>query len=353
MSREQIRFYLPGDEENIVQLLNSVFPETCSESEWRWKTLSNPAGPALIGVSTRQNRISGHLCFNRIPFKIGSEIHHGVQAVDMVTSNRYRNTLARGRIMLRISRFLVHELRSQGYASFIYGFAMPDLVSFSQEVAGGADIVCRIPQIVRPINPTYLLRNILASYPKLLDPLRQFGRRSRLVDSSTSKTNGAVRLKQVTAFDHRFDTLWDAVASGLMISIVRDSRYLRWRYPTSMYTVFCHEDGSTVHGFIALRITTWNGWRIGCIADLLADSALSAGHLIQGAVTYLRHKRVDIIRCWMMEHAPYYHAFRRFGFASRLSPYSLVVRSHSPTLDQQSLQDASNWFVTWGDSDGV
>jgi hypothetical protein len=353
MSQNHIRLYEPGDEHGIVALFNAVFPEPRSESAWRWKSLNNPAGCALIGVSTHHDSISGHLCFNRVPFKTGSVVCHGAQAVDMVTSDRYRNTLARGRVMLRISRLLVHELRSQRYASFVYGLAMPNLVSFSQEVTGGGDVVCRVPQLVKPLNPIYLLRTILGSYPSVLNPLRHVGRRCHVLRNRPLEKNAALCLKHVTSFDGRFDALWDAVGSRFAISTVRDSRYLGWRYPPSLYTVLCHDDGSSVHGFVALRITIWNGWRVGCIADLLADSSQSSRHLVQGAISYFRNKQVDIIRCWMMEHISYYDTLRRFGFASRRSPYSLVVRSHSPTLDQQFLRDASNWHITWGDSDGV
>jgi hypothetical protein len=247
----------------------------------------------------------------------------------------------------------VSELQRRHFASFIYGFAMPHLVSFSQEVLGGAAIVCRVPQLVRVVNPAYLLHRVLSRYPALRTPLRRLGSRCITRQDGISRKIAALCLTEVTSFDDRFNSLWDEVASKLPIAIVRDRQYLSWRYPTSRYTILCSDDGPTIHGYVVVRITTWNGWRVGCIADHLADSMASARRLVQGALTYLQSQGVDLIRCWMMEHIPYQRLFRRFGFARRPSPYTLIVRSHAATVDQQFLQVPSNWFIAWGDSDGV
>ena len=79
----EVRLYRPGDEEEIVELLQLVFDEwpdldlKCSPLEhWRWKFEDNPLKMNSIAVGESNNRIIGflHGIYRRI--KIGKKAYY-------------------------------------------------------------------------------------------------------------------------------------------------------------------------------------------------------------------------------------------------------------------------------------
>jgi len=83
-------------------------------------------------------------------------------------------------------------------------------------------------------------------------------------------SSSAVRLN---SFDDRSDRLWERARRPNSAMIIRDHRYLNWRYcqrPDASYTLYGIERASELEGFLVARTATYRGMRWGYLIDFLA-----------------------------------------------------------------------------------
>ncbi len=99
MSKKEytIRDYNPGDEEEIVELLQLGFDGwphfdiACSPLEhWRWKYQENPIGRSLINIAECERRIIGARQSYLQRICIGHKVFRSMYAGDLVVHPDYR-----------------------------------------------------------------------------------------------------------------------------------------------------------------------------------------------------------------------------------------------------------------------
>ena len=75
------------------------------------------------------------------------------------------------------------------------------------------------------------------------------------------------------SFDDRADRLWERARRPSFAMLIRDHRYLNWRYcqrPDATYILYGVERASELEGFLVARTTTYRGMRWGYLVDFLA-----------------------------------------------------------------------------------
>jgi len=162
-------------------------------------------------------------------------------------------------------------------------------------------------------------------------------------------------LYEVKYFDQRFDEFWHEEAKNYEIIVIRDSKYLNWRYienPEAYYTIFAIEENKSIKGFIVLRCIEKEIKR-GHIVDILAASGREeiVNLLLLKAMGYFIKEKTQIVSCWTSEQFPVYQSLISMGFARRETPHDLIVRSFNPDMPNEYLTDKTKWYITMGDSD--
>ena len=167
--------------------------------------------------------------------------------------------------------------------------------------------------------------------------------------------DAAVRLE---GFDGRCDVLWERSRRDDLAMVIRNRRYLQWRYsdrPDAKYSVFGVEHGSELMGILVARVTARNGLRWGYLVDFLvardsADNILAM--LIQAALEDLRRSGVAAASCYASE--PRCRAIlRRHGFfrAPQRDPIHLSLRANRQRPDLREFESPPRWYITMGDGD--
>jgi hypothetical protein len=160
---------------------------------------------------------------------------------------------------------------------------------------------------------------------------------------------------EVARFDPRFDEFWHKEAVHYPIAVVRDSKYLNWRYVDgpNFYKIFCVEKDRMIKGFVVLKCVQDGGIKRGKIVDILVEwgQETVAELLVERSVSYFAGENVDLITGWIFEHWPVFEIFRKRGFAKRKAPHYLVVNSQFVDIPKEYFLDMSKWYVTMGDSD--
>jgi hypothetical protein len=351
MAAVTIRLYEPGDEARIVALFNSVFPVPIDLAHWHWKYRENPAALPTIGLAVQASEIVGHVCFHPVRILVDNRVVIAVQAVDVMLDKRFHG-LGGGRLLARIWKFVEDTVRGTTDTAFLFGFTIPRLRALMGKVMQGREVT-PTPFLTRTTNPAYLAWRLCRRWPALQRRALRLGQALRRGRGTARAAAVSPPLVRVTAFGPAFDRLWDELAPSFRIAVVRDRRYLGWRYAHPQYVSYALGDADRVRGCVVLRTGLWEGWRVGYIADLWADDPEGTRRLVAAAVRHFRAEGTDLLRCWMTEGSRAYAVLRRHGFVPRASDGTLMVRSYTEAAPQAFLEARAHWYVTLGDSDSV
>lgn len=354
MRQWKVRTYRETDGTGIVNLINLVWPNYPFDlRRWQWYK-DNPFGH-FASVGEHDGQIVGYEGLVPVNIKIGNNIVRGAQIVDLVVHPNFR----RQGMFLEIQKTLMMEAVKNGIW-FCYGTTNER--AYYGHLKCGWFYVCDIPILVRPNRYNSIRRN--------LGRLREIRFSKKLVRSSVDlassmfhnharakiahKTPIAEDLKitSLLSFDERFDGFWDRVSDRYGIIVVRNTRYLRWRYlekPEADYKVLVAENDGRIEGYVVLSIAKSEYQKDGLIIDALANSNHVAQHLVRAALNYFSQEGVESIRCRMKENSLWYGIMKQNSLLP-LQSVRLIARINSDQLLKSYGSAAEKWYTTMGDT---
>jgi hypothetical protein len=212
-----------------------------------------------------------------------------------------------------------------------------------------------------PIHVNRLGRTSIEGYIVLRRPIRRsqlWGRTGLWLLAWLFKTMAQVRLRgskivKVDGFDARFDALWEAAKDQVRVGIVRDSRYLNWRFvqkPEHTHTTYVYEEQGAVGGYIVLGTQQDSRGTTGLIMDVLAlpgrdDIVLAL--FAKAFLDFLRRRAVRV-RYGTMARAHYTELVQRL-FLHRTERW--LCGQVYGDVDPAFALDGANWFITFADAD--
>jgi hypothetical protein len=221
-----------------------------------------------------------------------------------------------------------------------------------------------VPRFVKVVRAEQLGRSLGRPGPKSwLDQLAWAGARARSRLAASPPGTG-LRISAVSAFDARFDRLWQSCAGSLTIATVRDAAYLNWRYaqnPLRRYDILIAEQAEQLLGCAVLLHAPEQ--HVSYLVELLlADQdEPTAQVLLDEAARRARQAESAQLQCWMLRHhRGYVRALQRNGFvywpSSALpgwlgytTPFIVRVAPGANHAPEPAALD--NWFLSMGDHD--
>lgn len=331
-----VRPYRPGDEEGILRLFNEVFAEDDpghllrTRAHWEWEFLKNPAGTQVVlGVEPKGRIVAQYACLPAIVHLDGRHACCG-QGIDSVVHQDYRKGLKREGAFLKTARYYFEHYGVPEVNAFGYGF---------------------------PNKKAYRIGVRMLGYVPIASPVKTLAR--NLINFRNDEVVGRGRATEGTVvpiprFDERADRLWEALEPKHKLAIVRDARYLNWRYtdcPSVEHASFGLDDGAG--GFRALWTLrrNWMGPPILAVCELLCDPKDSAavGRALEHLCHYAREHGQQRVEVWIPPTTPVYDAILSRGFEAEDSPFNLCIKIYDPQLDAAWAR--AHWYYTIGDSD--
>lgn len=122
-------------------------------------------------------------------------------------------------------------------------------------------------------------------------------------------------VREIDRFDERVDVLSDRAAQVFDLILVRDAKFLNWRYcdqRAGRFRVTTVEDGGELLGYCVIR---WHD-ATGTVADLLAAPGRTdvVAALLQDAVRFGDQNHVEELVCILPRYHPYMETLHRLGF---------------------------------------
>lgn len=353
-----IREYREGDEHQIFELDKVVWGAGVPEKErwmkgWRWMHVNNPIGTSRIWVAEHSGKVVGVHLLVVMNIKAGGKIVKGGQPIDTMTHPEYRHQ----GISSTLWKKLLTEAAKEGIC---LEFAFPTQQQYLVRMKSGWLHPCNFQLMYKPINlnniAKYYISNRLLS--RLCTIIGNFV--IKLFFKAGKPTIvGGLRIIRASSFDGRINDFWKKVSADYGIILVRDKKYLNWRFvddPNKDYTIYIAEKDGEICGYTVLRSRKADGLAIGNILDILAPVRHEEiiRSLISKAVEYFEQEKVDLIACKMVANKVYRKSYLKCGFIPHfLAKSRFIAYKGSSEISESFLKEPDNWFIQTADSPGI
>jgi hypothetical protein len=347
--------YEEGAEAEINDLFNAVFGEQRDLQEWAWKFTESPADSRpLIALARSGGRLVGHYGAIALRLRYRDREIPIVQFVDNMVHEDFQG--GRDGVYHQAFRRAESSWKEAGVA-LVIGF--PDRRSYGvhRGLLGYQDLV-PVVNLYRGMSWRQVARKVVP-IPAAAGPAGRVSRgRARHRIARPRPTMKGIRFSNVERLDERADALWERVAARYDIGVVRDHRYLDWRYgrrPGRRYRMIAAERGKELVGLIVLAEVTRPDRKMGFILDCLAGETALTEPLVWRALSVFLARRVDHVLVRTSAADPARRIYDRMGFRNRPGIWDdrFIGKCYSALLDHVVLHDPSRWLVSFGDSDSV
>ena len=356
-------FYPTRDAEAVLELRRQVWGDdhphnTAAFYHWlaSGDALDAPQGVLLRGKGEEAVGFAG-LCVKRF-FVEGQPLKLALGLDYMVRPGL--SDLRQGRTALRIVPAWQALGRSRGCS---FGITFPNDKShriLNSEHGGFSSI----------FDPRLMIRPLSSARPQgRLDPRipEWFGKvalRAGAIASTAlaaGRPRGGGCVAPVAEFGPEFDRLWREASRQLRVAIIRDSRYLNWRYrnhPIYSYRALSLRRTGELSGFIVTTQRNVSGLNACLIVDLLVRdwNGSDASELVNAVIDAAQAERLDAAATLCIPGSALCKVLRRSGFMplpDRLAPRAFRTAGVVLLPEAEPASAAAAWHFTWGDSDVV
>ena len=348
--------YRPGDEREILDLINEVFGLRRSLEHWNWKFKDNPYGGPLLSLARLRSdgRLVGtYMC---LPFQMnvaGNPVPAS-QTVDLVVHRDYRQQ----GMFESMARDSYELLASVGIRAVV-AFPNPTAMSYPGFVRTLAwrplchprrfTLRLDLERQLRGLVPiAWLGRAINAGFRSVISARHGLGDRT-LKDPSRDGLTFTV----VTEAPLACDRLWEICRTHQGLSVWKDARYFRWRYdrnPDHRFEYGCLTRGTEL---VAMTVAVERDGAVTLCELLVAgqDAALGA-RLVTEVSRHYFAKRVRSVSFFGHDSGYFRSVLADFS-VSRTSENVLVGRSLGDESLDALIANPGEWTVTYGDADFV
>jgi GNAT superfamily N-acetyltransferase len=336
----EIRPYHPGDEEQIVPLLQLVFNGWRTLDFWRWKYRDNPLKKSIVVVGVSDKRIIGVGCtvFKRV--KIGDKITLCCYGTDTGVHPDFR----RKGVYSSISK-LVREIRRKEGAIFNFFGTENPIVS---EYHTKTDHV-----FPHPLLYLYRIRDLGLHLRK-----RHSGIRTRLGFYALKLVNtlknaiapeflsGHINISEIRSFGDGIDAFWDEVKDSYDFILERTRKNLNWSYcdpRAGDFTVKQAEEDGRILGYIVIEKGGDEEYPEAEIVDLLTVPRRldAADALLADAVRCLDDGGVNLVKAMALDGNPYKRLYERHGFLNVRRKIHVIYYSVPGREDEHKILEST------------
>jgi hypothetical protein len=358
------RDYLPGDENQIVELMSPYWEHINSSDDWTHEYLDSPDGPSISRVCEIDDRIIAH--HGLIPMQMSIDKHNvsGAKSEGIIINAEFRRNSPLLSQLPPEERSIFDTLISQTWEAgtkkgIFMAWGFPNNMSRSGFLRAGWDNWTLYRRtLIRPVNITATARYLSVMAPRwsraFLTYLAPVLLRLLTKNLQSLKGNRNACVVSVEKFDERINRFWQRLNERHRInSIDRTYRHLNWRFAHEPYVKTVLLSEGEARGYAIGLPEEKNGVRILRIVDILIDENLfpSLGQLL-GSLLEAAGANIDLLSLNCYYHGCNYgellgKELRKYMIpASRLHPQAAIIRISDSCDNKEAIKDPANWLVS-------
>ncbi|MFH1019152.1 MAG: hypothetical protein V1782_00865 [Pseudomonadota bacterium] len=325
-----IRPWRPGDEAAILDAFNRAFPTRRTLPEWRWIYRDSPDGAEIMLCLAPNGEVAAHYAATIHRALYGEvEVRVGMMR-DTFTLPAYRGVLC-GRRALISTTYDAFVSMWTGPGRMLMGYGFPNHRHYR---------LGRLSMQYRPFSVWWRGQCRLVSERKT---------------AVHRPASSPLTIREVTCFDNAFDRLWARDIARYRFTLIRDSRYLNWRFvdaPHRSYWRFaCFSFlRPELQGYLIFHPHNESAFLVDFHLPSQPEAARSFWREVSARLWARGIRRIE---GWCAAATPDVSALLELGFTplprdEQLCP---VYRSFDPQLDPDWAEN--HFHFTMGDSDLV
>jgi GNAT superfamily N-acetyltransferase len=365
-----IRGYRPGDEKEIVQLLQSSFDGwpnfdlPCTPLEhWQWKYRDNPQNKILVSLAENNGEIVG--CSHALPsrFKVERKIVPCFHGYDLAVHQDFRGLRIAGKII-----DYRDDLAQKAGIDFHLFFEMNPLVIRTlkrrqyEKFLHGVSLIVRIRNVDLFFKSNQQKNALLRRYGFHLFSFHNRLRNLLSKSGSEEEKRKGIEILKTGEFDERINIFWNETKDNYDLIAEKNREYLNWRYcdPRSgEYTIRTAEKKDRILGYIVSRkrISKNNITKnsIGYIVDLLTlkNRLDVARALLDDTIEEFDRKSVNLIQSFIIKNHSYEKIFQKRGFLNSRTKLLTLYKNLNSRIETKNLDSPRRIHLQYGDSDWI
>ena len=321
-----ISLYRGGDDEEILRVFNRVFGDGRTLDEWRWLYCGNPEGLQAHLARFEDGEVVSEFCAvpRRVKLPDGPALFGEI--VDSYTDPSYRKGLKRRGPFASAGEWFAQTFGRYDRDIIMYGLPTPANFRIGQRFLGYTHVE-EVDMLFREIGP-----------------------------GGDAALSSECRATRVDRFGDGVNGLYRRVESAHECIVVRDTRYLNWRYadrPENPYELWEYRDHRDLVFAIAVLRRGWSGGDELAVADLLAEpDHWVLPDVIRHIESRGRAQGCERAMLMLNPRGEQWGGVMGLGWEPRRTHFVFTARTFQPErLTLEWLQE--NWYFTLGDFDVV
>ena len=327
--------------------------EVCDSEYYEWKICGNPIWEGELWVAEDNDRIVGTKSVVPKRMRILGKILVGGEIGDSYTLPEYR-----GRGIFTVLSSASREKAIQKGIGLIYNTPNNNSRPLYEKKLNHARILsCKLRSMTRPlnINRTLKMKFNNSAFANALTPSLEIASKIALKLAAIEAKKNNIFVSEVSLFPDDIEDLWTRVSSNYDIILVRDKKYLQWRFmiaPGSYLVLIARSRNGRLLGYIVGKISNNRHLQRGSVADFLTDEddPKVFNVLLLKLIEEFRRNNVDIVSTWAVKGSMYYKTFIKFGF---LRLRKVPVLCDKNDLGNEIINGDHKWHFTLSDTDNV
>lgn len=345
----------------IMGTLNSVYSAEELRKIWNWKFNENPfsleQAPRAI-ILEHEGRIVGNTGQVAIPIKLGEKLVTGYANSDFAVQEGYRTYGLR----------LASTFWRHAEVPFLLATSANDVACAVDRAFGARELISARARWFKVRHPFRVLSKLNRqkngvvgkSFADNLWLLPASGLKSLISTARglTRVSGDGLEVREESEFGQEFDELWEEVSPYYTVAVVRNSRYLNWRYtqyPMGKPYVYAAYSGGKLQGFTVVQVSRRLvdvAIKQACITELFTrpGDRATQRRLLKAALACAKNEDVEIVQalgftpevCKLLEENLFLKT------KTRWSPY--LYKNNDDAIAGVSEED---WFISLGDGDAV
>jgi GNAT superfamily N-acetyltransferase len=355
-SAAEVRLAGVGDLHQIAEFLLPLggpsfadrFPGGTPQDFYRWKYFGNPLGDAIVAIATAGDSVVSVVAASPKRLCLSGTMVAAYELGDFLTADSHRGQ----GLFSRLIELTCHEAGMRG-ARLVY--VRPNDIAFSILAGKLSFIEARRMDARRYVVPSYALSSKTRIAPAFFRATGMDGfLRNYCIPPFRADGLSVVATER---FGEDADKLWSKAGESYAFAVVRDSRYLNWRFadcPTPYKMWRAIRSGNTV-GFLVISKDREN--TLGKIIDLFTEKndMEAARALLSTGMTNMLENGIREVSTWTLQGDAESAAQ---GLLRRALPFRRKRHLHLAfrILAGQEVSlplTSKNWHFTVGDSDGA
>lgn len=303
-------------------------------------------------VAEAGERIVGQYAGTPMPFKLSDARLRILHVCDVMTAPDYR----RQGVLSDVGSAATAAWTESG-AAFVIGLHYGGWGSPREGL--GWEPMFRLIWLWRPLAPARVLARRFRLPDPLLQPVAAAGRswnwwwNGRLRRAATG-----VAVEEVGRPGPAFDALWHSLAGAYEALIVRDRKWVTYRYagaPGFAYRTLLARRSGRPTGYLVFRVTGDEARTTGWIVDLFVhpDDGATRAALLLSALRKMEEAGADTARVLLGEGTSLVGALYRAGFLPARGAYDASIVPLAEKMTHPALRDPRRWFTLAGDYDAI